>query len=553
MNQSSQTRRYLVYVICAASMVYVVGHWPALTNPYVINDDVRQQAYWMQQWSDPELFQDDLLSRYARTYVPWGVQAVYYLASPFINPVQFSKVVAGILYVVTAAFLFGLALQFRSEMAALLVVCAFFFFSAFIRKITGGLAQSFAFPLLTAYLLFLARENLWACAVIILLESVLNPYIFVLCLTTHAIFLAKNYSSAFLAPFRGRAPTHTGVGTIRSLVLVNIPIAMGIALMALKYVYLKPSEFGDIVTWATMANKIEYTDAGRYGILPGPSLIYEIVRPWMSVSPAGEESPALGWITGLFALALVGFAFTRPNKNIAFSGFRVFGYLIPASFILYVLAYMLMMRLFLPSRYLEYSLNIFYCMVTGVSISVVLEYLGLRRRSVLALAAILVMLGAARTWHVGIYDYSQHAALYRFLESVPKTSLIAGHPELMDNIPTFARRKAFVTYELSHTWSDKYWEAIKARTFDLFRAYYADDPEEIRSLGRRYGIDYLIVRDADFPPQSVPGKRMYFEPFNAFIQELMPSKSRFAALARDSFPVVYSNNGIRVLKIGPAP
>ncbi|MGO9571603.1 MAG: hypothetical protein ACLP5H_29105, partial [Desulfomonilaceae bacterium] len=38
---------HLLYVLVAASAVYVFAHWPALTNPYVINDDVRQQIFWM--------------------------------------------------------------------------------------------------------------------------------------------------------------------------------------------------------------------------------------------------------------------------------------------------------------------------------------------------------------------------------------------------------------------------------------------------------------------------------------------------------------------------
>ncbi len=554
MNQSSQTRRYLIYVICAASLVYVIGHWPMLTNTYVVNDDVRQQIFWMQQWNDPELFQDDLLSRYAKNYVPWGVQALYYLASAFMNPVQFSKVVAGLLYVVTAAFLFGLAMQFRNEAAALLVVCTFFFFSTFMRKISGGLSQSFAFPLLAAYLFFLARENLWACAVTILLESILNPYIFLLCLTTHFIFLVTNYSAAVIVYFhdRGLAPAARTV-TIERLILINLPILVGVALMALKYIYLKPSEFGDIVTWATMANKIEYTDAGRYGILPGPSFIYEVIRPWIFLSPAAEESPFLAWLIGLSALALIVFALTRRDKKIDLSGFRVFAYLLPASFILYFLSYELMMRLFLPRRYVEFSLNIFYCVTLGVSLAVFLEYLGLTRRSLLIVAAVLVILGAARNWNVGIYDYSRYATLYEFLETVPKTSLIAGHPELMDNVPTFARRKAFVTYELSHTWSDKYWEVVKERTFDLFRAYYSGDPEEIRNFARKHGIEYLIVRDEDFPPRAATKKQIYFEPFNTFIHGLERSKSHFAALDSGPFPVVYSNDGIRVLRISSSP
>ena len=61
----------LVALLSAA--VFGIAHFQALTNPYVINDDVRQQIFWMQRWLDPQLFPRDLLSDYARQYVPWGV------------------------------------------------------------------------------------------------------------------------------------------------------------------------------------------------------------------------------------------------------------------------------------------------------------------------------------------------------------------------------------------------------------------------------------------------------------------------------------------------
>lgn len=68
----------LLCILCGALIFFLIAHWPSLTNPYVIDDDVRQQIFWMQQWNDPELFQNDILTGYARNYVPWGVQAIYY-------------------------------------------------------------------------------------------------------------------------------------------------------------------------------------------------------------------------------------------------------------------------------------------------------------------------------------------------------------------------------------------------------------------------------------------------------------------------------------------
>ncbi|MDD3471598.1 MAG: hypothetical protein PHS86_02345, partial [Syntrophaceae bacterium] len=105
MEQYKQRRFYFLLVIISALFVYIVGHFEAITNPYVINDDVRQQIYWMQRWSDPELFQNDYLTRYAENYVPIGVKSIYYAFSGIINPVQFSKVLTGFLFVVNAVLL----------------------------------------------------------------------------------------------------------------------------------------------------------------------------------------------------------------------------------------------------------------------------------------------------------------------------------------------------------------------------------------------------------------------------------------------------------------
>ncbi len=125
----SPRTKYLLYALLGALGVFVYSQWSALTNPYVIMDDVRQQTYWMQKWRDPELFQNDLLSEYAQNYVSWGVQAIYALTAPFIDPLQFGKILSGILYLLTAGFLFGLGSRFRDELRPFLS-CAFSAFSA---------------------------------------------------------------------------------------------------------------------------------------------------------------------------------------------------------------------------------------------------------------------------------------------------------------------------------------------------------------------------------------------------------------------------------------
>ncbi len=532
-----------------------MGHWTAIVDPYVINDDVRQQLYWMQKWSDEEIFKDDILTDYARYYVPWGVKAVYRFGALFMNPVQFSKVVTGILFVITAGFIFGLGQQFKNDLTGVVAVCFYFFFTGFLRKISGGLSQSFGFPLLTAYLFFLAQGNLFISALVIMVASVLNPYIFLLCLTTHILYIAVQYGPELFGKQHAALPREDTSGIkpvhvqpVKKLLLMHTPVLIGLGMMALRYILLKPQGIGDLVSWAQMLNHIEYTAAGRYPIIPVRPILYEIGMPWFHLLPFAEWGPVAGWIGVAIICVLAVFGWIRSGFSFDMTGFRVFGYLFPASLFMWCLSYLLMLKLFLPERYVEFSLTLFFCLFSAVSVLAAMEGMGLRRIIFPWLIVCAVIGGGFRSYQIGVYDYSDQKNLYEFLKTTPKSSLIAGSPEVMDAVPTFARRKAFVTYELSHTWIDKYWSIIKKRTFDFFEAYYAEDPEEVRQFVRYYGVDYMVVRQRDFDRNNLEKGAVYFEPFGSWIKELTKDRTHFALFDSKEFPVVFTGNGVFVVK-----
>jgi len=538
-----------LYVVAASSAVYLFAHQDAITNPYTINDDVRQQIYWMQQWQDPDLFRDDLLTRYARNYVPWGVQAIYAVGARFMNPIQFSKVVAGILYVATALFLFGLGFRFRDELAAVFVVVAYCFSPFFLDKISGGLSQGFGVPLLAAYLYYLSKDRVFAARVVILLESLLNPYIFLLCLVTHGLYFVWQHRKDLTALVLGsEGPRWTVDSAVRHMARY-LPVAAGIGLVAAKYLLFNPKEFGALVTWTDMAGHIEYTTAGRYEIIPGAYLLLELIRPGIVNLPFKEWGLTAGLVClGLFA-TVVACAFRNWRKFIdPSSGFRVFFFLLPASLILYGLAWVFLFRLFLPERYVEFSLNILYVVGLGVSMRIAFGMLISDRMTFPVVTSLIVLMGALKLYHVGIFDYSGGSQLYKFTRTTPKESVFAGNPRLMDNLVTFGARNAFVTYELSHTWYKSYWDTISRRTSELFEAYYSDSPEQVRDFCCRNGIDFLVVRETDFSPGALQAHHIHFEPFDARIRTLIAQHSSFALLDEKEFPPVYRTNGIRVVR-----
>jgi len=187
--------------------------------------------------------------------------------------------------------------------------------------------------------------------------------------------------------------------------------------------------------------KIEYTAVGRYEILPVPPLWFEFARPWLDVLPFEEWGPIWGWIGVALLVAIAAYAWTRRNIALYARCFRVFAYLMPASIIMWGVADLVLMRLFLPERYIEFSLTIFYCLFTGLSATLAMERLGLKRIIFPWLVVGAIFVAALRSHQVGIYDYSQYRDLYHFLRHTPKATLIAGHPQLMDPFPASPTEK----------------------------------------------------------------------------------------------------------------
>jgi len=535
------------FVLAAGAVVYVISQWNAITNEYCVMDDVRQQVYWMQRWIDPGLYDNDLLSRYAQNYVPWGVQAVYFLGSFLMNPVQFTKVTAFFLYLATIGFIYGLARRFRDDFTAVTIVCVAFFFPGYLQKISGGLSQGFAYPLLAAHLYCLSKDQMGWAAVVLFLQSWFNPYIFTLSLVTHSFFVLQGQLVPWV--FERRFRWRWDWKELARVLGKNIPVVLGIMVMLLKYAVMASPEFGDIVTWKDMEGNAEYSEQGRTDDLPPPSLLWELLVPWSYFFPFHSDYPMI--FTGCVGIvvACVALALLRAKDIVEFRGFRVFWYLLPASFLLYGISHLLLLRLFIPNRYVELSLTLFYTVALGVAISGVLRLRGAVRWASPLLLMVIAVIGGLRNHNVSIYDYSHCEPVYRFIETLPKESLLAGHPEFMDNAQTFGRRKAFATYELSHPYRRAYWAVMKKRLYDLFDAYYAADHKALREFSDYYGIDYLIVRESDFSDSALVAGSIYFEPFGTYVQRKLTKADGFAALDEADFEIVYRGQGVRILKM----
>ncbi|MGA9822713.1 MAG: hypothetical protein WBQ36_14100, partial [Desulfobaccales bacterium] len=330
------------------------------------------------------------------------------------------------------------------------------------------------------------------------------------------------------------------------------------------------SGFGPLVSYAEMVNRPEFYAGGRYEILPVPSIFWELISPWGWIAPFRD----LGLLAGVATCVVLAGATLWGLKRVALRALaprlQPLGYLLLAGLAVYCLARIFLLKLFIPDRYLIYILNLAYCLILALGLNALLK-VGQwpRTLGVLVLAAA-AGLGVWRLWNVGLKDFSVYKPVYAALAATPKDAIIAGHPDLMDNVPTFARRRALVTYKLAHPWSKGLWQKIEPRLEDLFAAYYAADPQEVIAFCRKYRVSFLVVDDRHFTPEFLAGGRFFvpmvervpkyfgktlddrvdcpfFAPFDAEIRRLTKGRHDFALLSSPLFPAVVLDKHLRLL------
>lgn len=514
---------HLALALAASALVFVLAHFWGLSGPMVVNDDVRQQVFWMQQWQDPGLYPPDLLGDYARAYVPWGVKAAYRAAAPVVNPLYFSKILPGVLFMFTAGCLFFIGRRLAGPRGAWIAVCLLWLLPFFLDRMSGGLSRGFATPLLAWFLAAWLWRRPGQMSLGLLLQALCVPYILPVCAGASLLAWAASLPGWAAPPVFPARWWHWGC------------LALAAGLAAWFNQGLAQSGFGPLVSAADMAGRQEFGSLGRYPIVPTPSIFYELVRPWALIGPFKELGPAGGAVAlGLPAAAAL-YGLIRLDWPRTLPGLAPLGLLLAASLAMYIAARLLLLKLFIPDRYLIYSLNLAYLVILTLGLGAALG----RRPVAAGLAALLVSLclaaGAGRLHGLRLYDYSDFGPLCREVSLTPPGALIAGHPETMDNVLTFARRNVLASYELSHPWSKGYWQRLEPRLRALFTAYYAADPAAIRRLAAEYGVTHLVVDRRHFSPEFLAG-HPFFSPFDQFIRRAAAHPGPFAALTGEGFP-----------------
>ncbi len=533
--------RDALVVLALSALVFAVAHRHGLADPFVINDDARQQIYWMQRWRDAALYPPNLLNDFARAYVPAGVKALYYAAAQVIEPLFFTKILAGILFCTLGLAFFWIGRRLGGRCLGFFCAASAWLSPFFLLNISGGLSRAFAAPLLALFLLAWLRASGRGMAACLLFASVTIPYMAVLATGSCLLaFAASRLGRAGPPPFPARA---VDFGVI-AVCAVSV-LAMNHGLTA--------EGFGPLATVADMAGNPAFSASGRLDLYPLPNPFFDLVyTPFEGIGLFLDLGLGAG-IASLAAIAAVAaLGARRIGSRPIRTGLAPMAFLLLASLALYLAARILALRLFVPDRYVSYSVNILYALGLATLFRHALAPLLRRRGVAAALLLLAAVAGAIRLTDAGLYDYGADATLYATARLTPADATFAGHPELMDNLLTFGHRNVQASFELAHPWMTGYWRRYEPRLDDLFTAYYAADPEAVTAFCRRYGVDFLVVDEAHFTPGFLAG-RPFFAPFDGRIREIaaatLADGRGFAILDEKRFPYVRVGGTLRLLDV----
>lgn len=538
--------------LCA---VLTLAVWTAaqgvfLTDPYRVNDDVRQQLFWMQRFQDPALYPPDLLNEYARSYVPWGVRGLYHAASFLIDPLAFSKLLTAFTFTLSGLLLFRLGERLGGRAAGWTAAMLIWLYPLPLHNMAGGLARSLALPLILLFLTAWVERTPMLLRLALLLQALCIPYAFPPC----ALALGLSWSLHVLQRLRKKPADPMSAPHVLTLCV----LAAGTACILLWRGQMAGLGFGPLPAAAQLAADPVFTADGRFRIWPIPTLAEDVFFTPPYYFFGMQDWPVAGHIAGVIVFCALFFFSIRTLRKRGVKDAAPYLFFGLACLCMYVAAYAAALRLFIPSRQVEYAVNIAVCLLFGLGLGLAWEECAARLFPARArlLSGLLIVLaacgGGLRLYGQGLYDYSAYAPLYAALRGLPKDALLAGHPRLMDNALTFGRRNVLASEELAHPWSLGYWARFEPRLRASLNALYAKDMEPITALRGKYGVTHLVVDDRELAADFIQ-KRPLFAPYNGYIRELAAKPGPFVLAPDGPLPGKEVQPGVRLIPLTALP
>lgn len=500
--------------LTCAAVFGLDGLKTAFSSEYVVQDDVRQHVFWMRRFLDSALFPNDLIADYYQSVASPGFSTLYQLvAAVGIDPVVFSKMLPFILTLISTSYCFGICLQLLPVPSAGFISTLLLNQNLWLKDdVISGTARAFMYPLFLASLYYLLRRSLFPFLVAIALLGLFYPSG---AIVSAGILFLRLWRWDKKIQFR-----HNDLFSISGI---------AVAVLTLLPQALESSPYGAVISANIARTMPEFSELGRTRFF-----VDNIFEFWFYGDRSGifpvewfrlpyKYFPMM-LILGLLLPILQRFSSRFPLvKHI--SNISILPQLALVSLGLFLAAHTLLFKLYLPSRYTQYSMRILMVLSAAITLTILIDTIFIwaehkiqsrqPARQILALSLTTVVGFALFSYPLLLklkqfpipsttsYIVGYYPKLYKFLSQQPEDILIASLTTEASNIPSFSQRSVLTAKEYSIPYHTGYYRQIQQRTIDLIQAQYDSDIKQVKKFIQKYGIDlWLLDRNYLFTPYT---------------------------------------------------
>jgi len=505
----------------------LLAHMRNISHPLHMNSDALQQIWPLLRYYKPGLFNEDYIADYYLScFLPSGYRLFYRVGAIFWDPRVLSEVLSYLLLGVLLAALAMSAYKLGGKSAAWATLAFALSTGQFMGGVTGGLPRSFGYPLMACAAAALVYGRPVLLAALVVLGAGFYPVVSVmtgLALAAYVLLVSRDD--------RGRAEKWT----LRKRLLVVVATALLASIVVLPHA-LGSRRYGSMIGPAHTDTFPEAGQGGRYSdrhlfgghefLTASWGMLDDTIKgagdPWSDVLRRLIPLDSRALVLWALGITLVGSAVLTWHDP----GARRLLILLAAAATGHWAASIAAPFLYLPARYVTYSIPILFVILLPASITGLAKLLGgfgqnswARPTIVLVVCGIMLMARGGRGPETeGIYFYSnRYWPVLQELKKLPRDAMIAGLPgDIMNLVPYLSERRALVTYKTHQAFHSKYVLEMRRRVIAVFDAYYATDEKPLIRLRDDFGVTHLVVDRGHFA-----GIRLkYFEPFSGWFAHL---------------------------------
>ncbi len=487
-------RRAWLSVFLLSTVLGLYLHWPALSDPYRIHDNWRQSPHWINP--ERQQFQEnDLILEYARFNTSPFSNFLYPSLARLGPDLLWGKIMALIFFSTAVTLVFLTARRMYGQTGAWFSALIFALLPCQFAEFCGGFMSALSASLLILAVFLIHTRHWWLIPPLMIFQTLSYP------------MAALHTGMILVMDFiwhDGRRLKNPELWKSKILPL-SIAAAAVVILILGKYLF-ADHPFGEIAGPDQIGNRPEFTRSGRYPLIPIPALWEQLAQFW------GHGFYIVIILIGLVYLGTG--ILTLPRGLYA---------LLTGSVVMYKLSEYLVMKLYIPDRYLHFSLPLFFALSAGWWLQQIVVMKRHHTRLLAGAGLVLLIAGLAEfrgSLEPGLKTYRYHRQeLYAAIEKLPGRPLLAAPPRRASELSVMTGKSVLVSQEMCHPWWSEYWNEMSRRSYDFYQAYYATEPEIILTFLAKYDIDYMIIEHNHFKRGYINRKKPYcMEPFNQWLR-----------------------------------